>query len=81
MKYQKPLVSNYSDYWKNTHLAVIHQPHAGVFLISCANLCELKREPLLADGTKDNRLKIWENRLKIWENRLKIWENRLRKFI
>lgn len=26
-----------------------------------ANLCELKREPLLADGTKDNRLKIWEN--------------------
>ena len=36
---------------------------------------ELKREPLLADGTKDNRLKIWENRLKIWENRLKIWEN------
>ena len=29
---------------------------------------ELKREPLLADGTKDNRLKIWENRLKMWEN-------------
>ena len=26
-----------------------------------ANLCELKRELLLADGTKDNRLKIWEN--------------------
>ena len=29
---------------------------------------ELKREPLLADGTKDNRLNIWENRLKMWEN-------------
>ena len=46
-----------------------------------ANPCELKRELLLADGTKDNRLFLKapffcgaladgtkDNRLKIWEN-------------
>ena len=52
-----------------------------------ANLCELKREPLLVSFT-ENPVKI-QSELKreplladgTKDNRLKIWENRLKKFI